>query len=106
MIKAILTFFSGLFGFSEKIAENKAIKIPMKEESIRSEAHKDAVKDNIKSEEIQEDYDEQKQLDRWYAEAKLLNLSIRKRKKLNKIIKNTIKTGKKIIALTVDDVIT
>lgn len=49
MIQSIIEAIKQFFGFGQKIAENKALKIPLKEKSILSEAEKDAQHDKNKT---------------------------------------------------------
>ncbi len=97
-LSSILGLLKGVLGFGEKIAANKALKIPMKEVSIRSEAEKDKVKDEIRIEHLTD----KEAIRKWFAYIKTLHLSIRKRKKLNKTVKNMIISKQEVTELVID----
>jgi len=92
MINTIIGIIKSIFGFGEKIAGNKSLKIPMKEESIRSESHKDAQQDYR----IEERRNKQDEINKWIGYIRTLNLPRRKRIKANRMVRNTIRAEQEI----------
>ena len=91
-ITQILGLLKSLMGFGEKIAENKAIKLPHQIESIESESKKDAQKDYLKigkrkDKEIKE---------MWIARVKLLELKIRYRRDALSDVRRLVEAGYEI----------
>lgn len=94
-LNSIFGLLKSIFGFGEKIAENKALKIPMQEDAIRSKADKRTQKNEFKIE---------KRVDRktkkeCFAEIRLLNLSIRQSRKTKKEISNIIRAGYEVVKI-------
>lgn len=52
MFQSIINFLSQLFGFSEKIADNRGQKIPMQEKEIREKADTGVVREEVKQDRI------------------------------------------------------
>ena len=93
MFEAIINLLKELFGFGSAVIKSKGN--PLKKVSIESEAIKDADKDYR----IIEKRNDKEEKERWFATVKLLGLSRRHRKKVNRKINNLIKSDQEITSI-------
>lgn len=99
LIQSIIEAIKQIFGFGEKLAENKSQKIPLQKEAIKEKAETIVIRQDNKQHKLKKVIPKREIV----AKIELLELKFRDFKRVKKAAYSLIESGEQITAIGIDD---